>query len=136
MGDGLTFNNKHCSVFGLEVYDTKRPLLAEFKDTYIDVPHRSGAILVFDTSKKDIIVEVEFVLTPVAGKTYFDACRDIANWLTTTRKEHLIFDDDSGYAYKAKAIGNIDRERIAGFGQFTMQFRCEPDMVSLPVVTP
>ena len=131
MDDGVTFNGVHCSTYGLEVYDTKRPLLAEFKDTYIDVPHRNGAILVFDTSKKDVIVEVEFLLTPVAGKSYYDACRDIALWLTTAQRERLIFDDDPGYAYKAKVIGNIDRERIATFGQFTVQFRCEPDMVKV-----
>lgn len=131
MDDGLTFNNEHCSVYGLEVFHTKRPLLGEFKDTYVDVPFRNGSVLVYDTTKKDIFVDVEFLLTPVGGKSYYDACRDIATWLTTERRERLIFDDDPGYAYKAKVIGNIDRERIAKFGQFTVQFRCEPEMVKV-----
>lgn len=136
MDDGLIFNGDHCSQYGLEIAQTKRPLLGEFKDTYIDVPFREGAVLVYDNTKRDITVEVEFILEPIAGKTYFDACRDIANWLTTERRAILVFDDDPQFAYRAKAIGNVDRERIAQYGQFTVQFRCEPDMIPISEVTP
>lgn len=127
---GLTFNKKHCKDLGLVIADngTRRPLMAESKDTYVDVPHRSGAILVFDESKKDIDIEVDFVLHSIAeGESIYEKCREIAKWLTTKGKVGLVFDDDPTHTYKGKAITGVtfeDIERKAG--AFTVVFRCDP----------
>lgn len=127
----ITFNDIHCSAFGLEVTDTERPLLAEAKHTFQSVPHKSGDILIFDNSKKDIDVKVKFLLNPVAGKTFFDICRDIRTWLATQSRKKLIFDDDPGWYYKAVVVSSTTIERIAEYGEFTINFKCEPDMIEV-----
>lgn len=126
MIDGITFNGIHCSALHLEMLSTKRPLLPENKDEYIEIPQKSGSFLVADKSAKDINVEVEFFLDTPPGMSFFNACRQVGVWLTTDERKPLIFDDDSGYYYNAKCVGNIDIERIAEYGTFTVVFRCEP----------
>lgn len=127
----ITFNDIHCSAFGLEVTDTERPLLAEAKHTFQSVPHKSGEILIFDNSKKDIDVKVKFLLNPVAGKTFFDICRDIRAWFSTQSRKNLIFDDDPTYAYNAVVVSSVPIERIAEYGEFTIIFKSEPDMIEV-----
>lgn len=124
----ITFNDIHCSALGLEVTDSERPLLAEAKHIFQSVPHKSGDILIFDNSKKDIDIKVEFLLNPVAGKTFFDITRDIRAWLATQSRQKLIFDDDPGWYYKAVVVSSATIERIAEYGEFTIIFKCEPDM--------
>lgn len=125
---GVIFNGLHCSKVHLAMLDSRRPLLAETKDTYIDIPFKSGSILVPDNSKLDVMVEVDFLLKPRANVNVYDDCRAIAEWLTTTERKPLIFDDDSGYYYNAKVTGNVDTERIVKARTFTVVFRCEPVM--------
>lgn len=125
---GLTFNDKHCSDVGLDVSDVRRPLLAEPDITFVEVPGRNGAIVITNTDKptfKDINVEVDFLLEP-NGQTFFDHCRTIAQWLSTLDKKPLIFDDDPSYTYKAIVTSQVSIERIAGYGEFTIVFRCDP----------
>ncbi|RHW38698.1 hypothetical protein D1B33_07440 [Lysinibacillus yapensis] len=129
MNDGVTFNNKHCSALELELLESSRPLLAENKDTFEELPHLSGSILIPDNSKRDIEVTATFLLSTLAGESFNDACRRIAAWLNVTTWSRLIFDDDPNYYYQAKPIGMIDREQITrNDGQFTVTFRCHPEM--------
>lgn len=129
MNDGLTFNNKHCSILGLELLESSRPLLAETKDTFVDIPHKSGSILISDKSLRDIEVTATFYLEAFMGENFHDACRRISEWLHVDDWKQLIFDDDPNYYYQAKPIGSIEREQIArNNGQFTVTFRCHPQM--------
>lgn len=128
MNDGVTFNNAHCSSVGLEVLDSRRPLFAETRDEYVDIPYSDGSVHIPDNSKRDLEVEVDFFLNDVPGKSFHDACRDVAAWLDTIERQRLIFDDDPNYYYEAKPSGKIDRERIAEYGMFTVVFRCHPVM--------
>lgn len=133
---GLTFRKIHCSDLGLSILDdgTSRPLLPESKDTYVDVPHRSGSVLVYDESKKDIDVEVTFLLHDPKSNIY-DSCRDIASWLTTKFKAPLIFDDDPDFFYLGKAVTSVTFEDIEKmYGQFTVTWRCDPKMLPISEV--
>lgn len=128
---GLTFNGKHCSDIGLDVLDTRRPLMAEPNITFVEVPGKNGAIVIPNTDKsekptfKDINVEVDFSLEP-NGQKFYEHCRSIVNWLSTLEKKPLIFDDDPNYTYRAISTSQINVERIAEYGEFTATFRCDP----------
>lgn len=126
MNDGVTFNGVHCSAVGLEVMDSRRPLFAESKDEYIDVPHKNGSVHIPDNSKRDIEIEIDFFLDKVQGKTFHEACRAVGDWLNTIQRQDLIFDDDPSFVYHGKPVGRVDKERIAEYGTFTVVFRCLP----------
>ncbi|MGG3708679.1 distal tail protein Dit [Heyndrickxia coagulans] len=126
---GITFNGVHSSTFGLIYESSERPIMPELKDTYVDVPHRDGAILVPDKSAKDITITVKFTLQKNSVQELFDTARQIGAWLTTAARAPLIFDDDPNYYYNAKASASITLEQLADFdriAEFTVQFRCEP----------
>lgn len=125
--DGITFHGIHSKTLNLALLSSSRPLLAENKDTYVEIPHKSGSYLITDPSKKDIIVTCDFLLTTPKDSTLFVEARKVAAWLTTDKREPLVFDDDPTYTYQAKVIGNIDIEKIRKYGTFTVQFRCLPD---------
>lgn len=130
---GLTFNGKRCSAIGLDVLDTRRPLLAEPDVTFVEVPGKNGAIVITSTDKptfKDITVEVDFLLEP-NGQSFHSHCRSIAEWLATIEKKPLVFDDDPGYTYRAIVTSQINIERISQYGEFTVTFRCDPYEVSV-----
>ncbi|TVZ81294.1 putative phage tail component-like protein [Aeribacillus composti] len=124
MTNGITFNGVHSRTFNLVMLTSKRPLLPENKDTYIDIPHRDGSILIPDKSAKDIIIEVEFLIKRPAN--LYEAARNISRWLITDDRVPLIFDDDPDYYYNAKVYGNIELEKVVKSGRFTVNFRCEP----------
>lgn len=123
---GVTFNNKHSRQFHLAILSTKRPLLPETKDEYLDIPGGSGSILISDSSPKDVIVSIEFLLTTPEGANIYQLARNIGQWLWTTNRTSLIFDDDIAYVYQAKVTGEIILEKIIEFGRFTVNFRCKP----------
>lgn len=123
---GIRFNNRHSKEFHLAILSSKRPLLPETKDEYIDIPEGNGSILIPDSSAKDVTVSVEFLLaTPTGGNVYVIA-REIGTWLWTNTRTNLVFDDDPTYIYQAKVTGEIILEKIIEFGQFTVEFRCKP----------
>lgn len=124
MTNGITFNSVHSKTFNLVMLSSKRPLLPENKDTYIDIPNRDGSILIPDKSAKDVIIEVEFLIKRPAN--LYEAARNISRWLITDDRVPLIFDDDPDYYYKAKVTGNIELEKVVKSGRFTVRFRCEP----------
>jgi len=126
---GLRFNEIHSNSLGLELLESSRPLLAETKDQFVEIPLMSGSYLIPDDSLKDIEVTATFYLESYRYETFNTACRRIADWLYVTTWCELIFDDDQGYYYKAKPVGLITREQITkNNGQFTVTFRCHPQM--------
>lgn len=127
MINGLTFNDKHCNELGLTMTASRRPILPETKDTYIDIPHRNGSILIADTSVGDIIVEVDFTIVEDSTTNLYAKARSIGAWLSTIARKPLVFDDDPTYIYKAKVVSGLNVEQITDFesiGDFTVSFRC------------
>lgn len=124
---GITFNGVHSGTFPIKVLKSRRPLLAQPKDSYVDIPFRSGSVLVFDPSFNDIEVEVDFLLKTPPNSTVYKEARRIAQWLTTheTRRP-LVFDDDPTFTYQAKVSNSIDLEKVVEWGTFTVVFRCLP----------
>lgn len=119
----------HCSTVGLEVYDTERPLFGAFSDEFIKLPEVSGDIVISDNTESDIDVRIQFLLTPPAGKTYFDALRSVRDYFKSDYKEQLVFDNDPGYAYMAKFTSMDNIEQIIDEGLFWATFRCSAEMV-------
>lgn len=124
---GITFNGVHSNTLPLVMLDSRRPLFAQPKDTYVDVPYRSSSIIVPDSSMYDIEVEVDFLLKTPSNSTVYVEARKVAQWLTThqTRKP-LIFDDDPDFTYQAKVSSGIPLEKVVKWGTFTVVFRCAP----------
>ena len=129
---GIRFNGIHNTSFtGLCFITSRRPLLPETKDTYIDVPGRSGSILIPDKSFRDVYVEVDFTLNASSSSQLISTAQEIANWLITDKRAPLIFDDYPGYYYNAKAESGVTLEQLLDFeeiAEFTVAFRCEPIM--------
>lgn len=127
----VTFKNIHCSQVGLEVMDTERPLFGEFSDSFIKLPKMNGSVVIADNSDGDVEIRIQFLLTPLPGQTYFDACRALRSYFKSVGKEKLIFDEDPKWVYMAKFISSENIERIINEGLFWTTFRCSPDMVAV-----
>ncbi|MEK4715227.1 distal tail protein Dit [Sporosarcina sp. FSL K6-5500] len=124
---GLTFNGIHCRTLGLTMTASRRPILPESKDTYIDIPHRNGSILIADKSVGDIIVEADFTIVKDTTQNLYSTARLVGAWLSTIARKPLVFDDDPTYIYSAKVISSLTIEQVADFesiGDFTVSFRC------------
>lgn len=124
---GLKFNGVHSGTLPIIMLASRRPLFAQPKDTYVDIPYRSGSVIVADKSMYDIEVEVDFLLKTPPDSTVYAEARKVAAWLTThqTRKP-LIFDDDPSFTYQAKVSSSIPLEKVVEWGTFTVVFRCAP----------
>jgi predicted phage tail component-like protein len=124
---GITFNGIHSSTYGLDLIASRRPIMPEKKDSYIDIPHKDGSVLIADSSARDIVIEVDFKLRKRSARELFNTCRQIGGiWLTTNERKQLIFDDDPDYYYMAKVSANIELEKMVAIGKFTVEFRCLP----------
>lgn len=124
---GLKFNGVDCSTVGLDIINVQRPIMAENKDVYIDIPQKPGSILIPDNTVVDIIIEVEFELEVPQGMTFMNACRAVGAYFSTVERAALVFDDDPDYSYSAKVYEGIPTiERIARYGTFTVKFRALP----------
>lgn len=122
--ESVIFNGVSSSSVGLAVLATRRPIMPENKDEYIDLPLKSGSHLVKDNSKRDIMVEVDFLLKPT--NNVMAAARAVGAWLDTHDRAPLIFSDDPIFTYTGKVTGNVDLEKIVSMGKFTVTWRCLP----------
>lgn len=127
MRKDVTFNNRHCSQLRLKVLDYRIPLLAENRDTYIDVPFRNSSILVPDNSKRDLNIEVDFLLKPHDNTNIYDDVRAVALWLSTSDWAPMVFDDDPNHTYTAKVTGGVNLDRTGKARHFTVTFRCKAE---------
>lgn len=128
--NGITFNGIHHTAFnGLHFITSRRPLLPENKDTYVDIPYKDGSILIPDHSLKDVNVEVDFTLQCGSTQELYNVARQIGAWLNTNNRAPLIFDDDPSYPYMGKVTSSLTLEQLADFeeiAEFTVVFRCLP----------
>lgn len=127
---GITFNGRHSRDFHLAILSSKRPILPETKDEYIDIPAGNGSILIADSSAQDVVVSIDFLIKPPDQANMYQLARNIGQWLWTTNRMPLVFDDDPSYSYQAKVTGEITLEKIIDFGKFTVDFRCKPPIRS------
>lgn len=128
---GLSFNGVHCSALGLTLMSAPRPIMAQTKDTFIEVPGMNGSYLSRDSSLKDIEIIATFVLKKYTREDAIAAGYAVGEWLTTPGRAKLIFDDYPKKYYEAKAITTSTLEPLEGFdemGEITVQFLCSPIM--------
>ncbi|EKN68076.1 phage tail family protein [Schinkia azotoformans] len=128
MSKGLTFKGVHSSVFGLLMRSINRQILPSFRDEYVEINGRPGTILLSD-EPGDIIREVTFGLPVMTTEELRIKSRQIANWLYSTDKEKLQFDDEEQH-YIGKVANQIDLTEQMKFGEFTVLFKCEPYALS------
>lgn len=132
MNNGLTFNGKHCSEYGLIMFSRNRPILPEPKLYVEDIPHRDGE-LDFSAVNPDgrvkykpVTFEIGFYfieknMTNVRAKAH-----QIALWLACGEAQ-LRFDDDPGKYWLARVVNKLDLENeIVRLRQFVVQFKCHP----------
>lgn len=128
---GLSFAGEHCSDYGLTMLKAQRPIMAENNDKYIEIPLRSSSFLHEDNSRKDIIIPVLFSLPKNSRAELYAAARAVGSWLDTSGWQPLVFDDDSGVYYLAKAVSDVTLDQLEEFeeiAEFTVQFRCNPEV--------
>ena len=130
---GITFNNKHSSIFGLGA-KVKRPLLPGNSDNYISPPGRSGSIL-FPGKPRDRFIPVDFGFMPASKALFRAKVWEIAAWLYTDEREVLTIDDEPGKYYVGKVEDQVDLEQAFVLGKFSVVFRCEPFAYGSEVTT-
>lgn len=129
MRKGLTFKSIHSSTFGLIMKSKNRQILPALRDEYAEIPGLAGAVLISD-EPGDVIREVTFGLPVLNSDVLRIKSREIANWLYSTEKQKLKFDDEEIY-YIGKVANQVDlSETIRRFSEFTVLFRCEPYALS------
>lgn len=119
------FNGISSDSFGIKVKDTKRPMLPDQNDNYLQIPGRHGSYL-FNRELSDRIIEIDCALTVDTIESLRGKLRQIAAWLYVDERKPLSFADEPDKYYLAKLDGVIDVDQIITIGQFTLQFRCEP----------
>lgn len=132
MVTGLFFNEKHSfRDLKLKARIISRPILPASKDQYVEIPGRAGSILFPDTlSDRMITIEFTFFeknIVDIRKKTH-----EIANWLYTTDRKGIVFDDEPQYTYTGKVVNQIDLEEVAVRGRFNVTFRCLPFVTTTP----
>ncbi len=133
---GVTLNSIHSSTYDLVMLSKNRQLLPNLADGLIYVPFRSGSYL--QPGKfNDRLITVEFGVVADSLTDLRSRARLIAAWLYTKARVPLIFDDEPGMTYNAKAEGAIDFEStLIRKGKFTVVFRCEPFAIGVSRMKP
>lgn len=120
---GFTFNDLHCSEFGLYANVVSNPLKATKIVNEEFIMGKSKPIK-FDTGNyesKILVIDCVFF-----GKTYEERrqiTRYIAEWLNIKGK--LILDTEKDKCYIANAYSQIDIETSPNLDTFTVDFECE-----------
>jgi predicted phage tail component-like protein len=122
---GCTFNNKHSDDLGLIMLSVNRQLLPANRDEYVYITQRDGAYL-FPEGLEDRFIEIEFNYLVGSHQQIRSKAREIANWLYTTSRSELTFDDEPDKYYMAKLANQVDLENLVRAGRFTLTFRCLP----------
>lgn len=121
----MRFNGIHARDYMLAV-KTEIPAVT-VKDTYLDIPRRSGSVLIPGTVQ-DRIIKVTLSYERANTPDVWRHVRRIVDWLTTDEREQLIFDSEPDKYYMAKIDGTIDAERLRTTGRCTVTFRGDPYM--------
>ena len=125
MSNGMIFNGRHSSDFKLAMRSDNRQLLPATRDEYQYAIDRDGSVL-FDDALDDRFIEVSFTTLTDTGNELQQKARQIASWLRTKERTRITFDDEPDKFYMGKVSTQVDIERVANMGEFTVTFRCEP----------
>ena len=128
MNKTFTFNGAHASTKYIKAIRTQRPLVAERKHTFVDIPFLDGSFLLSDKARNDIVITVECLLNIPTDTSIFDVGRTLTTWFNLDNWSTLIFDDDPNYKYDAIVTNTITVEDIKK-PEIVIEFRCKPVMV-------
>lgn len=115
----------------LTLISAPRPIMAQNKDEYIQLPNTSGSILIEDGTLNDILITATFVLKETSREVAISTGYQIGEWLQTIGRKKLIFDDYPSRYYLAKAHTQTIMNPEEGFesiGEIVVEFRCDPIM--------
>jgi predicted phage tail component-like protein len=121
------FGSKWASEIGLVVKSKNRMALPVIRQRYEYIIGRDGNYDFSDGTLEDRIIDIEccFVTNNVGELRY--KMRQVASWLYGNgQKQQLIFSDEIDLFYYGRLQNQIDLEQVVTFGEFTLQFRCEP----------
>lgn len=121
---GFIFDGTHSDEYKL-IVKTKRQILPDIDDKYIDIPGRDGAYLVSGKAK-DRLFHLRCQLEFESLEALRALVRNIAAWLYTDTKSELVFDDEPDITYIAKLSGAIEYETAKAYGEFDIVFRADP----------
>ena len=123
---GFTFNGKHSSEFGLYVKTNTRTLKAEEKFEKEDLQLRNGSHT-FKTGYKDRKINLDLTLLNCNYTERKQNLRKIAAWLTTDKRQPLIFDDELDILYMAQVNNAVDTNiSSSATDEFSLSFDCDP----------
>lgn len=130
--NGFTFNNIHSSDVFIKAIKTNPVIIAEKKHSFVEIPRKSGSVIVRDPTPKDVeeVVQCWYARpTNMSARAYG---RELDQWLTTEKWDRLIFDDDPEYYRESVLISSVvlDDIRLPS-GIFTLTFRCKPSYIPL-----
>ena len=127
---GFRYDSFHSSQFHIKAIKTSRPLVPEKRHEFVEIPFKSGSVLLPDNSSPDITIPIQCQLELPKNISIHDVGRSIRTWLNKSDWKPLIFDDDPGYYYQSICTSAITVEDLKS-GTFTIEFRCNPDQVAV-----
>lgn len=122
---GFTFNDIHCSEFGIVMRSTNRQMLPPFNDAYVQIPGRQGGLL-FPGGLGDRRIELDCAFKEKNLPDIRAKARKVAAFLYTEKRSVLRFDDEPDKYYMAKIDREVNFTNLAVVGEFTLNFRCGP----------
>lgn len=141
MSDNFIFNDRHSlNDMGLYVESVTRPLFAEPKTVYEDLPGTDGEFN-FTTNNlrkricfKPRIIELECHLAGYnkSKESYINKISNLASWLVTSENKRLTFDSEPNIYYMAHVANLFNVQDITEYsGTFPLVFKCEPFRYSI-----
>lgn len=127
--DYLTFNGIGNSQLGLKVMHSNHLSIPGKKVDLIDIPGRTGSLIIEDGSFNNLEIEIIFFLDTRKTKDLVNRSKLIGNWLQGHRGyKDLVFSD--GTKLKAKCMNQIDISRLArNVSEFKVNFSCYSEEV-------
>lgn len=118
----FTFNNVSCETHGLKVKSTNHLSLPAKKIESIEIPGRTGNLIIDDGSKQNLSIEVVCYIDCREDENIALKTRQIGTWLQEPiGYQKLVFSD--GIAFNAICTNQIDiSELINYFGEVAIRF--------------
>ncbi len=122
----FSFNGIESSSFNLVCKSIKRPLLPEAKLKRVELPGSSGA---YDFEDHEYALRSLTMRITYEGTSFEELrsrARSIAAWLSTSKWEQLIINDEPDKYYLAKVTPEIDLSTTLEAGEAEIVFDCQP----------
>lgn len=118
----FTFNNVSCETHGLKVKTSNHLSSPAKKIESIEIPGRTGNLIVDDGSKKNLTINVVCYLDCRTDDNIAVVSKRIASWLQDTiGYQRLVFSD--GLKFDAVCVNQIDIEEVINnFAEVSISF--------------